>query len=260
MKPNMLKKCFLENRIAHGTFCSLKDPAVIEMIGITGYDFVILEMEHTSMNLSEVQDLIRAAEVVGITPIVRVPQDASGSYLRVAELGAPAVLVPHVRTAKMAQELVNAIKYPPIGDRGMSAATRANDYGVLSMKEHMEKSNQEIMAMIMIEDLEAVDNLEEILSVPGLDLVFVGPADLSRSCGVPSEMKHPKVRKVIEHIFETAKKYPHIKIGIPSFQIEDIPDTINLGANLITCPPSDVRVLFSSLKQSLEDIKATYQK
>lgn len=258
MRENSLKRQFQEGKVAHGTFCAIKDPAVVEMLGIAGYDFVIIDMEHSSASLSEIQNMVRTAELVGISPIIRVPQSAPGWYLRAAETGAHGVLVPHVTSADATRELVQAIKYPPVGDRGLDPTTRSADYGALPVQEHMDITNKEIMAMVMIEDLEAVENLEEIISVPGLDLIFIGPSDLSRACGVAGELSHEEVNKVVEKIFNVVKQYPHIKTGIPAFQADDVPALVKLGANMITCPPVDTIFLVTSLKSTLEEIKSSY--
>lgn len=254
-----LRTNFINNNTSHGTFCYIKDPAVVEMIGWSGYDFVILDLEHSSLDMRDIEHMTRAAEASGVSPIVRISHNDKSSYLRVAEMGVSGVMISQVKTASQAEELVKSIKFPPKGQRGMSGSLRAAKYSEIPMKDHMKNTNEDILAIVMIEGKEAINNLEEILSVEGLDAIFIGPSDLSREYGVPGEPDHPKVLNVIKNIFEITKKYPNIKVGIPSFKIESFSQRIDLGADFITCPPADTSLLYNTLKNYLEEIKENYK-
>jgi len=125
-----------------------------------------------------------AAERVGITPIVRTPGFDPAFILRLLDMGVQGIQVPHVSSAETAREAVKAVRYPPLGERGMAAGSRAADYGRIPLAEHMAQSNREILLACMIEDMAAVERLDEIAAVKGVDLLAVGPSDLSRSLGV----------------------------------------------------------------------------
>ena len=138
-------------------------------------------MEHTSFDLPTVQLMVMAAERVGITSLVRTPGFDPAFILRLLDMGVQGIQVPHVSDPQTAREAVKAVRYPPEGDRGMAAGSRAADFGKIPLLDHMAKSNREILLACMIEDMEAVERIDEIAAVAGVDLLAVGPSDLSRS-------------------------------------------------------------------------------
>src|SRR5271169_4576914 len=129
---------------------------------------VVIDMEHTSFDLHDVQAMVMAAERVGITPIVRTPGFDPAFILRLLDMGVQGVQVPHVGSAEMARAAVQAVRYPPQGERGMAAGSRAAEYGRIPLVEHMAQSNREILLACMIEDMAAVERIEEIAAVEGV--------------------------------------------------------------------------------------------
>src|SRR5438876_11650534 len=145
MKENRVKRILEEGGLALGTHVGgIADPQIVEIIGLAGFDAAFIDTEHTSYDLHDVQLAVMAAERVGITPIVRTPGFDPAFILRLLDMGVQGIQVPHVDTARAAREAVKAVRYAPLGDRGMAGASRASEFGKIPLKEHMEQSNREI--------------------------------------------------------------------------------------------------------------------
>jgi 2-keto-3-deoxy-L-rhamnonate aldolase RhmA len=166
-------------------------------------------MEHTLINPETVQHMIRAAEVFQLTPLVRVPEKSPGTILQVLDAGAQGVVIPHVRTREDIQQAISAAFYTPKGNRSLNGGRNAR-FGQLDLRACMERANREVMCIPMIEDREGIENLDEILSVVGIDFVLEGAADLSGSYGVPWETRHPRIRQALFALHERASA-----LGIP---------------------------------------------
>src|SRR5262247_4363303 len=160
MQPNRVKKILRSGGLALGTYTGgIADPQIVEIIGHAGYDAAFIDMEHTSFDLRDIQLMVMAAERVGITPIVRTPGFDPAFILRLLDMGVQGVQVPHVSSSEMARQAVKAVRYPPLGERGMAAGSRAAKYGRVPLVEHMAQSNREILLACMIEDMAAVEQI-----------------------------------------------------------------------------------------------------
>src|SRR5260370_3195850 len=140
----------------------IADPQIVEIIGLGGFDAAFIDMEHTNYDLPDVQLAVMAAERVAITPIVRTPGFDPAFILRLLDMGVQGIQVPHVSSAETAREAVKAVRYPPLGERGMAAGSRAAEFGRIPLVEHMAQSNREILLACMIEDMEAVERIDQI--------------------------------------------------------------------------------------------------
>ncbi len=158
MIENRAKRIVREGGMALGTYVGgIADPQIVEIIGHAGFDAAFIDLEHTSFDLRDVQLMVMAAERVGITPVVRTPGFDPAFILRLLDMGVQGIQLPHVNDAEAARAAVRAVRYAPLGERGMAAATRAADYGKIPLAEHMAQSNREIMLAVMIEELSALD-------------------------------------------------------------------------------------------------------
>jgi 4-hydroxy-2-oxoheptanedioate aldolase len=178
-----------------GVFNALPSPAIVEMCGYAGFDFVILDSEHGSANLETTEHMLRAARASGIVPVVRCLRH---DIARILDMGAGAVQIPMVESAEEARELVQQVRYPGIGRRGSAFSPRAAGYGAFPGAAHTQRSNEGIALIVMIETPEAVAQAAEIAAVEGVDAVFVGPNDLSHAMGFGSDWKAPEVEAEIE--------------------------------------------------------------
>lgn len=201
LRPNAVRIALNEGREVYGLFCAIPASPLVEMIGCVGYDFVILDTEHTAVDPQGLENMIRAAEAVDLTPFVRVPEADPGAILRALDAGAMGIVVPHVRHAGDAAAAVRAARYAPEGMRSLNSG-RQPGFGSLDLAEYTRRANAEVMVVGMIEDAEGVDAIDAILSVRGLDLVLEGAADLSQSYGVTWQTRHPRVRAALAHVAE----------------------------------------------------------
>ncbi len=202
MKKNRMKSKLLAGEPAFGVSVMFPSPQVVEMLGKLGFDWVLIDCEHGSTSPESVEMMALAAEATGMTPIARPWTNSPEAILRVMDRGAMGVQVPHVNTAEEAQRAVESAKYHPLGSRGMAAGTRSSDYGFgLPMSEYVEESNRETLVCVQLEDAEALENIDEILKVDGVDVFFLGPSDLSQSMGYPGRSDVPEVREAMDRAF-----------------------------------------------------------
>jgi 2-dehydro-3-deoxyglucarate aldolase len=174
-----------------GSWMSMAHPSIAEILSMAGYDFVVVETEHTAIDVGEVLRLIIAIEQRGSIPLVRLAWNDPIQAKAVLDSGAAGVLVPMVNSKADAELAVGMTKYPPLGFRGVGLA-RAQGYGE-EFDEYVKNANNDTLLMVMIEHKDAVENIEDILSVPGIDGTFIGPYDLSMSLGIPGQIGHPRV-------------------------------------------------------------------
>lgn len=192
-----------------GPFMKTCDPAFVEAAGYAGMDFVILDMEHGPVSVESLQNHIRAAQVAGVLPVVRVGRYKDIS--RVLDIGAAGVQVPQVSNAREAEEVVREAKFYPQGERGVCRFVRAARYSALEKNEYFRMANHALV-IIQLEGQQALANLDEIMEVPGVDILFIGPYDLSQSLGLPGQTTHPAVVEQMQEIVVRAKK-KHILVG-----------------------------------------------
>ncbi len=198
MRHNTTKAKLLAGEPALGAFVNLPSPAYVELLGWSEYDFAILDAEHGPPSPETIEHMVRAADASGITPITRVAVNLQQNLLRYLDAGSLGVQVPMVNTAEEARAAVAAIRYPPIGTRGL-ATTRASQYGTgQSLADYVRDANEQLLAVVQVETTTAIDNLRGIIAVRGIDVVFIGPTDLSSSMGFPGETTRPEVTGVIE--------------------------------------------------------------
>jgi 4-hydroxy-2-oxoheptanedioate aldolase len=258
MRENRVKRILDEGGLALGTHVGgIADPQIVEIIGLAGFDAAFIDMEHTSFDLRDIQLMVMAAERVGITPVVRTPGFDPAFILRLLDMGVQGVQVPHVSSAATAREAVKAVRYPPQGERGMAAASRAADYGKVRLLDHMAASNKEITLACMIEDMEAVEHIEEIAAVEGVDLLAVGPSDLSRSLGVSGHPDHPKLIEAIDRVRAAVRNTNSgVRLAIPLAHAafpRDAAQLRELGVGYTNCAPTpEVRLLHSLQAQAAE--------
>lgn len=188
-----------------GIFMKTCDPAFVEAAGYAGIDFAVLDMEHGPISYESMQNNIRAAQVAGIFPVVRVSSLSDIAIAKALDIGAMAVQVPQVTTAEEADRAVRFAKYAPRGERGVCRFVRAARYSATPGAEYFPKAN-ETMVILQLEGAKAIENLDAILAVDGVDIIFVGPYDLSQSLGVTGQTTHPKVIEEMRRIVNRARE------------------------------------------------------
>jgi 4-hydroxy-2-oxoheptanedioate aldolase len=189
----------LSERVVVGPFSKSSDPAFIEIMGHTGFDFVVLDLEHGPNTVLSLQNLIRAAMVTGLFPIVRAKSHNLSSISEALDVGAGGIQAPNIGCKADAEAVVQAARFAPLGMRGVCRFVRAADYSSLDRYEYFARSNTTLI-VLQLEGAEAVRNIREILSVAGVDIVFIGPYDLSQSLGVPGDVDNPRVAEAMRKI------------------------------------------------------------
>ena len=199
------KKKLSEGEAVFGPFMKASDAAMIEVAGYAGFDFVILDMEHAPFTYKNLEDLVRAAQLSGTLPIIRAQSSSEIFISKALDLGAKAVQVPHVTNASEAASCVAAAKFHPLGHRGTDPFVRASNYSAIPKERYFSEAN-ETLVILQLEGKEAIQNLDEILEVKGVDILFIGPYDLSQSMGVPGQVDHPSVTGQMETIVKRARE------------------------------------------------------
>lgn len=199
MHPNAIKTKFAAGQPAFGCSIMIPSPQMVEMVGHAGFDWVLIDMEHGTITLETAELMIMAAESIGVTPIVRPASNASVDITAAMDRGAAGVQVPHVNSVEDARRAVAAVKFGPGDFRGLAAGTRPDRYGLAEpMGDFVERSNAESLVCIQLEHRSAVDNVDALLGVEGVDVFFIGPSDLSQSMGFPGNPKAEPVKNAIE--------------------------------------------------------------
>jgi len=196
---NPVKEKLRAGEPVFGVSVMIPSPQIVEMIAAAGFDWVLLDCEHGTLTLESVELMAMAAEATGITAIARPASRSPEHILQVLDRGVAGVQVPHVNTVAQAREVVDAVKFHPAGRRSLAAGTRAARYDAHgTLADYVKAANEATLIAAQIEDREAVDNLDALLQVPGIDVFFIGPSDLSQSMGHPGNPKAVPVAKAIE--------------------------------------------------------------
>jgi 4-hydroxy-2-oxoheptanedioate aldolase len=201
MRENLARRALREGKPVFGCFVRFPDPALVDFAAYQGWDFLIFDGEHGTVEPRVCENLVRAADLHDVTAIVRVPVNQPHVILRFMDIGAQGCQVPWVQDASDAERAVQAVKYGPRGTRGL-AGVRAADYGQRgSLGDYVRTANEETLVIVHVESAHAVERVDEIAAVDGVDVVFLGPTDLSNSLGVPGQLSHPIV---VEHLERAA--------------------------------------------------------
>ena len=198
------KDKLLSGKAVIGPFSKTSDPAFVEAAGFSGFDFIILDMEHGPTDILNLQNLIRGAQIGKCLPIVRIPYEKIEEIGRALDAGAAGVQIPKISCRSQAAEVVREAKFFPEGSRGVCRFVRAADYSAKERGRYFKEAN-ETLVILQIEGAEALDNIGEIAGVPGIDVIFFGPYDLSQSLGIPGQVEDDRVVKRIGDIQKVCK-------------------------------------------------------
>jgi 4-hydroxy-2-oxoheptanedioate aldolase len=228
-----------------GIFSKTTDSSFIEAIGLSGLDFVIIDQEHGPVQRERLYDHIRAAKAGQIKPIVRVSENNHNLIGSALDAGALGVQVPNISSAEEAKIAIDAARFYPIGNRGVCRFVSAASYGEKDKAKYFTESNKNLL-ILQVEGKEGVENLQEILSLKGFDILFIGPYDLSQSLGFPGQISHPKVKKEIMKIKDLAKS-KNISLGSFADTIETYQFLVNNGFDYIAYSV-DINLFINGLK------------
>jgi len=201
---DILKKKLQRQEITVGSWITLGHTSIAEIMAKAGFEWLVVDMEHSVITLDIAQQLIQVIEGCGVIPLVRVGENNANIIKRVMDAGACGVIVPMINTKEQAEAAVKAVKYPPLGTRGVGLA-RAQGYGD-KFDEYTASVNEESVVIAQIEHIDAVNNLDSILSTEGIDGCIIGPYDLSGSLGMPGNFAHPDVLAALKKVEQTCKE------------------------------------------------------
>jgi 2-dehydro-3-deoxyglucarate aldolase len=237
-----------------GCWITIPHSNVAELLCRAGFDWLTVDLEHTCISLESTSELIRVIDLMGISPFVRVGNHDANVIKRVMDAGAHGIIASTINTPEQARQIVSAVKYPPPGTRGVGLA-RAQGY-LYEFDEHYRWLNEESIVIVQIEHIEAVQNLEAILSVPGVDGFLIGPYDLSASLHIPGQFQHPKMKESLEEVDRIRKKKSDVVAGC--YVIPTNPDEVRKkfeeGYKFVAYT-LDFLLLFNKAREGLEAIR-----
>ena len=252
MKPARLRQELAAASTLYGTWVQTPSAEVVEILGWAGWDFVILDMEHGPFGAEGLPHLIRAAEAAETTALVRVPLAAPEMVVKALDLNAAGIVVPGVTSAEAAKRSIHLTRFPPHGGRGATPSTRQLHYSGLPFTSVTAEDAPRPLVVLQIEARLATTDLSSILAVEGIDVIFIGPYDLSTSLGLPGQFDHPKVREAITEIVgRCAERNVAVGIWVP-----DTPSAkfwVEHGVRFVTVSNNEL-MLFqqaSSLRRAL---------
>lgn len=232
IKHNVIKEKIKNGQAVIGTFVKMADPASVEILGIAGFDFIVIDSEHVGYNKETITHLIRSAELYSVVPIVRVKNNEKTEILQALDSGALGVQVPNVDTQSDLRRVIDSTKYAPIGNRGFASTHRSAGFGMMDTKEYVQMTNEETMVICHCESQVCIDNLDSILEEE-IDVIFIGPMDLSQSLGVIGEDNHSKVKEAVQMVIEKVKAAGKA-VGIVAPNADVARDYINKGVQYVT--------------------------
>jgi len=249
-KPNIPQRA-RQGLDSYGLNLSFHDCSVLEIAARAGYDFVRIDCEHMLFDYACLTEMIRTAKLLGLPLQLRVTDLRQASAL--LDMGADALMIPHVRNAEIAKQAVSLMKYSPLGERGMTGAARILNFGEIKLSDYAETANDRVALIVQIEDREGLEHIDEILSVPGVDMVATGKNDLSQALGVPGENTHPDVLAAEDMVISKALQYGKI----PTLLVKNEKRIQELRAKGVHCfsIARDDSILYAAMKDKLQELK-----
>lgn len=256
-ESNKLKHAINEGQVALGTCICSFSPTIVEVAGLSGLVWCRIDNEHAWRQDESVEHVLRAAALSGIVPLLRVDKGDPHLVRKALEAGAAGVIVPHVQSAREAEEIVRAAKFPPRGARGFSSLCFSGAWGVGGAEDGlkwMAWSNAETLVIPMVEDPEAIRNIDEILGVEGVDAVFFGASDYSVLAGVPLELSHPSVTDAIARTVDAARnRNKFVMLGARYPWWDDVHRLLAMGVQAVEIG-HDISVLSTMWKKTVAEL------
>ena len=260
LKRNRVKSVIAEGGIALSTpIGTFQGPSMPELIGLAGFDAAMIDLEHGGLDLQQVQVQILACEVAGIMPLVRVPGLDTALITRLLDIGAQGIQYSGVESVAEAEELVAAVRFPPAGSRGVIGNSRALGYGGVSSADDLETAGREVLVKVTIETVAGLEAVEGIAAVDGIDLIGIGPNDLSAALGVSGHPDSPILADAMNRVAAAARSAGQRRlscaIGHPAYPLGP-KEVADLGVAFIPVQPMPERRLLASLSEQAQTIRA----
>ncbi|MGD0175888.1 MAG: aldolase/citrate lyase family protein [Candidatus Bathyarchaeia archaeon] len=257
MKKNKVKQALAEGETVVGTMITeTRTPEVARLLAASGFDFIFVDMEHSAYSLENLTEIVRTGKAVGLTCLARIADPQYHLVARTLDCGAQGLLIPRVETRETVEDVVRFAKYPPWGERGFGIRSVVGDYEKVSIRDRIEEQNEDTMVIPQIERVKAIENIEDLVSVKGVDVALIGPQDLSISLGIPGEHKHQKIIDAIGKVVEACKKYG-VASGIHTPNMEDLLYWRDRGMTMLTYSTEAALTQSAALQAVAEIRKAT---
>ena len=255
---NLLKKILVSNRLTVGSWITLGNVGIAEIMAGAGFDWLVVDLEHSVISIDVAGDMIRTIDLCGVSPLVRLTSNDPDQIKRVMDAGAHGVIVPMVNRTEDAERAVAAVRYAPDGTRGVGLA-RAQGYGA-RFREYYDWQKENSVVIVQIEHKDALENLEEILTVPGVDGFIIGPYDLSCSMGIPGEFDHPDYVAAAKHIRDMGERLG-VSAGLHIVEpdLQQLEQSVRDGYTFIAYSV-DIRMLDCSCREGLFEFKRISEK
>jgi len=254
MRPNALRKLLNQGKPAYGTMIQdVRSPSIGQIMALAGCDFLFFDMEHGPYNLETIADMVRVTRLTGVTPLVRVPDAEYHLMSRVLDLGAQGLMIPRVASKAQVEYILDCTMFPPRGQRGCSVNKGQNDFQSQDPAEFAEQANQENLIILQIELQQAMEQIEELLSVPGVGAALIGPNDLAMSMGIRGSSQLDFLEKPIQHILDACLAR-HIPCGIHIAELEWLAEWQQRGMQLL-CYSTDINFLRSGAASGIRYLK-----
>jgi 4-hydroxy-2-oxoheptanedioate aldolase len=252
MRANHVKRRLAAGEPSVGTWMALPSPEAAEYVSTLDFDWLVVDTEHNAIDIRTLSQMFGAIAPSGVAPMVRIPWNSPENFKRVLDAGAWGIVVPMVNSREEAERAVEATRFPPRGSRSVGGSIPALRFGTTGA-EYLRRADDEVLLVIQIEHVDAVEHCDEILSVPGVDACFIGPNDMAASMGiglgVPLEGDHPRMVEAIAHVQKTAKACG-VAPGIHCSDSNGVNQRISEGFQFLALA-SELRYLLSGLKDAI---------
>lgn len=246
MRRSRVAAILRAGQVACSTKINTSDPRVVEIAAMSGIDCVWLCQEHVPNTLHDIENQVRAAKMYDVDAMVRVPRGGYSDLLYPLEMDASAIMVPHVMTADDARQIARQTRFHPIGRRPLDGGNADGAYCSIPGEDYIRQANQERLVIVQIEDPEAMDQLDEIAAVDGIDMLFFGPGDFSQGIGAPFQLAHPRVEEALHRAVEVARKHGKFAGSVANFS--NLQTMIDLGYQFLNLD-ADVLMLARGFAQ-----------
>ena len=257
---NIAKDKFLKGELSLGV--GIRQSRTVDIgkiMAVSDYDWLFIDMEHNSMGVDVASQISVAAQDAGITPIVRVPDFAHHHATRVLDSGAMGIVFPHVDDADTARKLVSYCLYPPKGHRSMTGSLPQLNFEKLPIPEVATIINESMLVVIMLESPKAIDNVEEIASIPGVDVILIGTNDLCMEMGIPGDYSNSKIKEAYSKVISACKKYNKTPGMGGVYNEELMSEYINMGMRFILAG-SDLSFMMTAAQQRSKNLRSFLKK
>ena len=255
MKRNKIKQFLKDGKTVVGTMVvEMRTAEIARMLNASGFDFIFVDLEHSSYGLETLTDIVLAAKSVGLVCLARIGDPQYHLIARTLDAGAQGLMIPRVETKETVTNILKSAKYPPWGERGFGPRSIVSNYENMSVGDRMVEQNEDTMVILQIEKKKAVEDIEELVNVKGVDAAIIGPQDLTISLGHPGDHHHPKYMEAVEKVMKACEKCG-VASGLHTANMEDLLFWAAKGMRMLTFS-SDSALLQSAGTRAVSEIRS----